>query len=408
MIAIVLAVTLSMTPWGQGVSQPEDLRISLVTFSPGDSLTEWWGHSALVVEDVRLSQSRLYNYGMFSVDDVPGFLKRFMRGRLEFWVAEDDVLRTFNFYKNSLNRDVRIQLLDLTSAEAATVARLLADNVKPENATYLYHHYRDNCSTRPRDILDQALQGQISQLERQPARMGLRDHTRRYSRVNAPMSLVLDFLQNDELDQPITLREEAFLPDELEAQVDTVTIVREGQDAKPLVKEKRVWFQSNREKPPHDALSYTLVLLLVGLTLAGTAVALGWFGRAQNFAPRFRIPFALLHISLGATVGILGLGLFLMALFTDQSVTHRNENLFLGNPVTFLLLPLGVALLLNAKVARTWLPRVCVATEVIAFVGLCAKVFSSFDQNNWNLMALLLPVLLVLPLSWRLAQRNTR
>ena len=58
-----------LPPWGTGESQGEDLAISLVTFSPGDDVASWWGHGSLVVEDRRLEQSRLYNYGMFSFDE---------------------------------------------------------------------------------------------------------------------------------------------------------------------------------------------------------------------------------------------------------------------------------------------------------------------------------------------------
>ena len=67
-------------PWLNGQSQPEDLEVWLVTFGPGDSVPEWWGHTALVVQDHRLNQGRLYNYGMFSFDNK--MLPKFAMGRL--------------------------------------------------------------------------------------------------------------------------------------------------------------------------------------------------------------------------------------------------------------------------------------------------------------------------------------
>jgi Domain of unknown function (DUF4105) len=399
---LTLVVAYTPAPWADGRSQPEDLSISMVTFSPGDSLTEWWGHTALVVEDTKVGQARLYNYGMFGFSS--GFLRNFLRGRLEFWVQDDPVLATFEWYKSPLNRDVRIQWLDLTPSEAAKVAKALADNVRPENRNYLYHHYNDNCSTRPRDIVDLALGGQIARAEAVPARMSLRDHTRRYSAVNVPVSLALDFLQNDELDRPITAREEAFLPDELEQQLDALQVTHDDGREGPLVKRKSLWFQSNRTPPAHAPVSMTWWLLLVGVTLAALALGLGWWGRQSRQGAGFRLAFASLHIVWGAVIGSLGLGLFLMGLLTDQSVTHRNENLFLGNPVTFALLPLGILLAFNASVAWRWLPKICVGMEVLGFLGVLLKPFSPFNQDNWNVMALLLPLTLVLPLAWRIAQ----
>ncbi len=114
----------SPPPWGTGESQGEDLVISLVTFSPGDDVASWWGHGSLVVEDRRLGAARLYNYGMFSFDST--MLGRYAMGRLEFWVAEASVRATYRAYKR-VNRDVRIQELNLTPAQRVEVARLLAD-----------------------------------------------------------------------------------------------------------------------------------------------------------------------------------------------------------------------------------------------------------------------------------------
>ena len=106
-----LALGQALPPWMSGESRGEDLRISLVTFSPGDTLTEWWGHTSLVVEDTRLNQGSLYNYGMFGFDQ--GFVHRFMQGRLEFWVSDDSISATYRMYQQYLKRDVRIQELNL-------------------------------------------------------------------------------------------------------------------------------------------------------------------------------------------------------------------------------------------------------------------------------------------------------
>src|SRR3954454_20822375 len=91
-LLLLLSLNAMPAPWAPGgVSQPEDLVISVVTFGPGDDLPSWWGHTALVVEDLRLGQGRLYNYGMFGFST--GFVHKFVQGRLEFWVGEDSINR---------------------------------------------------------------------------------------------------------------------------------------------------------------------------------------------------------------------------------------------------------------------------------------------------------------------------
>ncbi|MBM4378884.1 MAG: DUF4105 domain-containing protein, partial [Deltaproteobacteria bacterium] len=83
-----------LAPWADGRSAPEDLQVSLATFGPGDDVPSWFGHTALVVEDRRLKEERLYNYGMFDFDKFA----RFALGRLEFWVGEAPVGPTFRMY----------------------------------------------------------------------------------------------------------------------------------------------------------------------------------------------------------------------------------------------------------------------------------------------------------------------
>jgi Domain of unknown function (DUF4105) len=370
-----------------GESRPEDLRISLVTFSPGDSLTEWWGHSALVVEDASRNQARLYNYGMFSFSE--GFVNRFAKGRLEFWVSDDSMAGTYRLYQQ-LQRDVRIQELDLTPAEALQVAGTLGTVVLPQNRNYLYQHYRDNCSTRPRDVIDAALQGQLKEATKGPARMTLREHTLRYSMVNPPMSLVLDFLQNDELDQPMMQQQEAYLPDELERQVQALSVRRADGSLKPLVRRQWNFYQSTRTPPPETAPRWTYWLLFIGTLTAGVMAWLA--GRAQVLWARLML--GLFTALFGLMGGILGLGLFVLSQFTDHTVTYRNENLFLLNPLTLGLFPLGLQFMFNSQKAPQRLAMLTRILSAGALFGLALKVLPPFDQNNLNLIALLMPMLL--------------
>ena len=66
--------------------------------------------------------------------------------------------------------------------------------------------------------------------------MTLRQHTLRYSMVSPPMSLILDYLQADSLDKPITGLQDAYLPDELEMQVQSLQVKRADGSVRPLTK----------------------------------------------------------------------------------------------------------------------------------------------------------------------------
>jgi hypothetical protein len=390
-----------MPPWGSGESRAEDLTIYLVTFGPGDDVPSWFGHGSLVVEDRRLQQGRLYNYGMFSFDER--MLARYAMGRLEFWVDDASPGGTFRFYE-SLDRAVRIQELDLSPAQKLEMGRMLAENVLPENRHYLYHHYNDNCVTRLRDAIDNALGGQLKQATSDPGRMTLRDHTRRYSAVNPAMSLLLDFLMNDEIDQPVTRWQEAFLPEELERQVAALQVVGEDGRRRPLVSNTITYHQArSRPDTPAQPPSYGPVLLLLGVALGGGAVGLALWGRRRGGkAPRLLL--GLESAVLGLVLGIPGLALFIMWLGTDHTVTYRNENLFLANPLTLLALPLGIQLMFGSEKARERLRGLWVLLAGLGVLGLALKALPPFDQDNWRLMALLLPIAVGLAAAMTLAR----
>ena len=386
-LALLTAALVSTVPWGTGQSRGEDLTISLVTFSPGDDLFSWWGHTALVVSDGALRQERLYNYGMFGFDNET--LWKFVRGRLEFWVGEDSAAGTFQLYR-FLNRDVRVQELDLEPEERLRVAAALARNALPENRTYLYHHYDDNCATRPRDMIDLAVGGQLLAATAQPARMDLRHHTRRYSAVNAPMSLVLDYLQTHELDRPITQKEEAFLPDELERQVDALVVRRADGSARPLVKRKWVYFKSSRAPVPESPPNSIPALLALSFGLGG--LALLFAARGQSGARWARRALAALSMLVGLVFGAFGLFLSLVWAFTDHEVAHHNENLLLINAAHLGLLWLGFRLLRDKPGAWRDLAWAWASLAGLCAVALALKVLPPFHQNNWNVIALVVPM----------------
>ncbi len=391
-----------------GQTQPADLAITLVTFSPGDSLVEWWGHTSFVVEDKRLNHARLYNFGMFGPKegDTVGFVKDFAKGRLIFWVADDSAQGTFSFYKNQLKRDVRLQELDLEPDEAMAVAKSLGTNVLPENRMYRYHHYNDNCSTRPRDIIDAAIGGQLKAATSGPSRMTLRQHTLRYSMVNPPMSLVLDYLQADSLDKPITGLQDAYLPDELEMQVQALQVKRADGTTRPLVKTQRTWFKSDRPPPPATAPNWIFYELLVGLFLAGLAHGLGHWGRDGKKLPRVLLG---LYTSLiGLVLGILGLALGFLMTATDHDVTFGNENIFQANLLTFALFPLGLMLTWGAKRAAKWNRAVWTALAAISVLGVLIKVLPSADQANGNILAILVPLNVGFAMLWWLDAKYQR
>jgi hypothetical protein len=390
-----------MAPWGTGESQPADLTVSIATFGLGDDIVSWFGHSALIVEDSRLRQARLYNYGMFSFDNA--MLRKFAMGRLEFWVGEDAVRPTFEAYKRD-NRDVTIQVFNLLPSERAALAKALAINVLPQNRQYLYHHYFDNCSTRPRDLIDRAINGQLHQAEAVPARMTLRAHTERHASVLPPMSVLLDFLMNHEIDQPITRWDEAFLPAELEHQLATLTYVNADGQTVPLVARTIPYYVSSRRPIPETPPTYLPWLLALGLVTGSLGFGLARLG-ARRWA---RVAGGLYMALVGLVFGLPGTALLIMWLITNHTVTWHNENLLLANPLTLLAVPCSVMAAFGSARGRTWARRLWTGLALTGLLALAVKALPWFDQNNWRLIALILPVSLHFAAAYRVPPLASR
>ncbi len=382
--------TQAPAPWAVGASRAEDLVVRLVTIGPADPVYTWWGHSALIVEDGRLGVSRFYNYGLFSFEQE-NFVLNFAMGRLWFQVGASDTERELAYYRY-LGRTIRIQTLNLLPRKRLGMARFLENNILPQNRTYLYEHYYDNCATRVRDLIDATVDGQLAEATAIPGRMTLREHTRRFTEHDPLMDWLLMFLMSEVIDHPITKWEEMFLPDEVERNVAALRYRDETGRERPLVSESVLYFDAPGQRlVPDRASPLWFRSLIPGLILGLPALLLGYLIWKNKSTWTL---FGIYSSVVGLVFGLLGGVLFFMSTFTDHTVTYANENLFLANPLTLAAVPLGlVAAFGGGKRSRRLLQLFWLVLAGLACVYLLLKLFPFFDQRNGAALATILPVL---------------
>jgi hypothetical protein len=371
--------------WEQ--SRDEDLEVRLVTFGPGAEVHQYFGHDAFEVRDRRRRLSGLYNFGMFSFG--PDMLPKYLRGQLEFWGTVTPSEPTYRMYAE-MGRSVSVRVLDLSPVRRRRLVDRLTFYMRPENRTYRYHHYDNNCTTRLRDLLDGALDGQFKALHSAPARVNLRAHTQRYTEHDPLVVVLLVFWMNDTMERPIKRYQEAFLPDELERLVD-VTTYREsdGREVK-LVSRRYSLAPSLLPAVPEWPSVLWPRMLAFGLAVGGIALVLGrWHvWRGSRLA---RALLGLWHVAVGALYGIPSLVATLFV-FTEWRVTHWNENLLLGNAITFLALPFGLPIAFGAAWALRWMRRGWFALAASSLLLVVLKALPMFDQETVLIMCLALPV----------------
>ncbi len=396
--------------WMTGRSNPEDLQIQLVTIEPGDELYTWWGHSALIVTDLRLGETRFYNYGLFSFQKE-NFFTNFAMGRLWFEVDAMPTKPALEAYARR-NRSITIQTLNIPPDMRQQIARFVEVNILPENRNYLYDHYYDNCATRIRDILDTASSGALYRHADVRAGTTFRRITRRFSGRYFFADTLLMFLMGRSIDEPITVWETMFLPTELRDTIDDLTIQTADGEREPFVLEQvELYRATGREPIPKAAPRGTPRAFAFGGGLSLIILLLSVLLRHRPAAGRTY--FGVLSAFAGLLIGLPGMTLALMSLFTNHTVTYWNENLVSANPLTFLALPLGIFTAAGFnRVGRftAWLWVFLAGLTVLyiaakAVGGLFAGPFGapfSFDfQNNMQIIALLAPIIAGIAFSGR-------
>lgn len=378
------------------------LTIKIVTMDQGDPIYVWFGHSAIIVEDALTGKSTLYDYGVFDFRQ-DNFYRNFAMGRLIYGVYATKP--EYRFYEaEETQRNTRILTLDLEDEAKLELYKFLQWNIQPENSSYLYHHYYDNCATRIRDIIDSAVDGQLklwSQNIISP--FTYREHIRRYTGNHPIVDWLLNFLQSGVIDSSITLWDEMFLPDRFETALLHFSYIDSQGVLKPLVKQQEILYSyPSRKQIPSDWSPHWYKALPISLLLS---IVL-WYVflkfpefQKNNSSNKENKWFIILYYTISTLfsflLGILGSLLFFMSFFTDHTVTYHNENLFLANPILLIIFCISLVLIFKQTSAKTkifcysW-----IGVGSISFIYLFIKLLTQYlTQSNQLTLSLLVPVI---------------
>ena len=256
-------------PQPQEVPQPLDrVHFYLITVAPGDDIWNNFGHTALRVYDENAGSDLVYNWGMFdSGGSITTFAWRFFQGGMDYWLGVNSPAAEFALYREQ-QRSVWQERLNLTPAQKEQLLDRLSWNLQPENVAYPYHHFHDNCTTRPRDYLDEALGGSLAGRFADTTDSTYRDEVRQHYASNPLVGFSLDVILNSDLDRQMTEWQAMFLPLRLRdglLQTPSDVLAEDGSPL-PLLSDSEVIMRFPPTQPglqPHGLAS----LLLLGLTL---------------------------------------------------------------------------------------------------------------------------------------------
>jgi hypothetical protein len=377
----------------------DELVLKIAVMGPGDELYFWWGHVALVIENTATGIERFYDWGVFSFD-AEHFFTNFAMGRLIYCCMVSRASANYNNYI-AHNRDITIYTLDLDSEAKEEVWLFVENNVLPENRDYLYHHFRDNCATRIRDIIDLAVNGQFrDEFGESPGRYTLRQHVRRHTWFSPFFDWFLNFLMGQNIDEPITVWQEMFLPSEIGARIEDFSYIDASGGERDLV--SSVTYLNEAEGRPEvlaiPRKQWPRELALGLVIAAGLAAVIA----LQKKKPVIgRVVLGVTQSVFGLFWGISGLLLCFLTFFSNHDYTFNNINIVFINPLLFAAIPLGIQLAKEKNAHKRFSPdRLLHVLWTYVFFGciftMLIKLVPGFYQQNQVTQALVLPFAFVL------------
>ena len=312
----------------------DSVDISLLTCGPGEEVWSYYGHSALRIQDKAHGSDVAVNWGMFSFRQS-FFVLRFVFGLTDYQIGIYPMTDFMAEY-SAEGRWVRQQRLHLSREEKLKVLHAIEENAQPENRTYRYNFFFDNCTTRAREMVITNIGYCNTNFKDTDAQSTYREEIHKLNGNHRWARFGNDLLLGYLSDRDLTQREWEFLPDNLSKDFategrkdfinDTAGNAEEnhliGKDGYLMLVDSTCYLI-----PPTQKVAEAEVLTptLVFITLAAIIIAL------SVFEWRKKKNFWVLDAFLLILTGLPGLILFAM-LFSQHPTVQVNFQMLILNP----------------------------------------------------------------------------
>jgi len=302
-------------------------EVYLITCGPGTETYSVYGHSALRIVVPEKKIDTVYNWGVFDFD-TPNFAWKFAKGRLNYMLG---VYSYEAFLKDYFleQRWVISQKFNLETPDIDRLFLLLEENLKPENITYRYDFYYDNCSTRIRDLMEKAV-GDDLLYPPEKAKKELQTFrylTGEFEKGYPWTKLGIDLLIGSPGDKKASFRERMFLPAHLKNGLSELVIHRNSKMI-PLLQDPEIVLdidqQPLKEKLFTTPLFVFSLLLIIIIILTGSVR-----GKTVN---------NIIDTLFFSLFSILALLMIFFNFFTDHHQLRWNLNIIWLNPFIILCL----------------------------------------------------------------------
>ncbi len=319
---VLLLLTLSSNAQLQLTEASE---ISVLSIGPGYLLNDSFGHSAIRVKDPLYNFDVVYDYGRYDFE-AEGFYLNFAQGKLNYMIGRTEFEDFLSFYEYQ-NRRVQEQQLNLSTKQKTAFYYFLTENIKPENQSYPYDFFYNNCATKITDAIESILEDQITYLPPSTFEQDtFRNLIRSDLNQNSWGSLGIDVALGSKIDQLASVKEHLFLPKNLYLLLENAQI---GSTNLKIVKKSKILTSSSFVKT-FDGFGSPLAILSL---IAFAILFVTFRDHKKNKRSKW------LDVSLFAFTGLIGLALLLLWFATDHTATSDNYNLLWAFATNLLFIP---------------------------------------------------------------------
>ncbi len=323
LIFIVLSI---LKTFSQEFSINDSAVISLITCSPGEEVYSKFGHTAIRIKDSQKGIDVVFNYGIFSFQ-TEDFYYKFIKGETDYQLG---IYETNFFLPEYAARNSMVweQILNLTPSEKKNLVNLLMENYRPENRVYRYNFVFDNCATRPRDKILEALHGFVRFKDLSDSKT-FRQWIGIYTGTDTWLKFGIDLVFGLDADRNATRNESMFLPEVLMAEFQSGQIADPKTGIRKLVSDKIVLVNKKNEVEKSTfwlfkPFSVSLILLIVGVLLSFWDIS-----RKRVFKP--------FDTGLLILTGLGGVIIAFLMFFSVHPLVRQNLNILWMNPLNLIL-----------------------------------------------------------------------
>ena len=343
-----------------------EVKVSVLTCSPGEEVYSLYGHTALRCLNTSTGEDLVFNYGLFDFN-TPNFTWRFVLGETDYWVGctyYSDFVREYELRGSGIVE----QVLDLTDAEATTLFMLLRENINPKNRVYRYRYLDNNCTTKVRDIILEALKGNgtvIYKGNAEPA-VSYREALNVPAEGNPWYAFGINLLLGADVDKTPSREAMQFLPGNFLKDLDCAYILGPDGTERKMVAEKNILLKESgkRTVARNNFTPFNASLLL----LLGTFIVMLCELRSRKTYWGVDVALMLLQ-------GLPGLLLLFMALFSQHPAVGNNWLLLLLNPLVLVLLPFVVCHIRRHKSMKIFRVQIALVAMFLLTAIFCLQIY---------------------------------